>query len=46
MSKTRVIVRDYRVTIPKPMREMLRISNGTVLEVSIQDEKLIIEVVA
>lgn len=40
----KIIVRKYRVTIPKHIRDKLGIKDGTILEVETRNEKIIMRV--
>lgn len=41
----RVIVRGYRITIPKSTRKLLKIKNGSVLEVDVRDGKVVLKLI-
>lgn len=41
----RVILRGYRVTIPKRIRDKFGLKDGSVLQIGTEDERIVLEII-
>lgn len=41
----RVILRGYRMTIPKRIRDKFGLKDGSVLQVGVEDERIVLEII-